>query len=183
MLDVAMAAAAVAAAVAATLLAALILFFLLLIAMPSRKTLCKSFIRRMSSLSWHESLFQSKISIVISVDIVFALTRFCNEFFNLHLHFLDRFLLFTMHGESELLCNYNEIMRRYCHCLVVQCGGRGTSIQGIKGGSLLLLLVLAVKNEGGVGCYEKGIVTKEQWNPKMLNPNGTYAGSSIKNSF
>jgi hypothetical protein len=35
------------------------------------------------------------------------------------------------------------------------------------------LLVLAVKNEGGVSCYEKGIVPKEQWNPKMLNPNGT----------
>ncbi len=56
-----------------------------------------------------------------------------------------------------------------------------TSIQGIKGGSLVLLLVLVVKNEGGVGCYEKGIVPKERWNPKMLNPNGTYAGSSIKN--
>jgi hypothetical protein len=41
--------------------------------------------------------------------------------------------------------------------------------------------VLAVKNERGVGCYEKGIVPKERWNPKMLNPNGTYAGSSIKN--
>jgi hypothetical protein len=41
--------------------------------------------------------------------------------------------------------------------------------------------VLAVKNEGGVGCYEKGIVPKEQWNSKMLNLNGTYARSSIKN--
>ncbi len=56
-----------------------------------------------------------------------------------------------------------------------------TLIQGIEGGSLLLLLVLAVKNEGGVGSYEKGIVPKERWNPKMLNPNGTYAGSSIEN--
>ncbi len=56
-LDVAMAAAAVAAAAAAamTLRAALILFCLLRIDMPSRKTLCKSFIRRMSSLSWRES--------------------------------------------------------------------------------------------------------------------------------
>ena len=36
---------------------------------------------------------------------------------------------------------------------------------------MLLLLVLAVKNEGGVGCYEKGIVPMERWNPKMLNPN------------
>ncbi len=53
--DVAMAAAAAAAAAAeATLQAALILFCLLPIAMPSRKTLCRSFIRRMSSLSWHE---------------------------------------------------------------------------------------------------------------------------------
>ncbi len=52
-LDVAMAAAAVAvvAVAAMTLWAALILFCLLQIDMPSRKTLCKSFIRRMSSLS------------------------------------------------------------------------------------------------------------------------------------
>ncbi len=56
-LDGAMAVAAVAAAVAGamTLRAALILFCLLRIDMPSRKTLCKSFIRRMSSSSWHES--------------------------------------------------------------------------------------------------------------------------------
>jgi hypothetical protein len=54
-LDVAMAAAAaVAAAAEATLRATLILFCLLQIAMPSRKTSCKSFICRMSSLSWHE---------------------------------------------------------------------------------------------------------------------------------
>jgi hypothetical protein len=72
-------------------------------------------------------------------------------------------------------------MHRYCQCIVVPWGGRATSIQGIEGGSLLLLLVLAVKNERGVSCFEKGIVPKEQWNPKMLNPNGTYAGSSIKN--
>ena len=57
MLDVAMAAAAVAAAAAAamTLRAALILFCLLRIDMPSRNTLGKSFIRRMSSSSWRES--------------------------------------------------------------------------------------------------------------------------------
>jgi hypothetical protein len=135
-------------------------------------------------IAWVEiinPLFQSKISIVIGVDIVFASTRFCNEFFNLRLHFLDWFLLFITHGESELLCDYNEIMCRYCHCIAVPWGGRATSIQGIKEGSLLLLLVLAVKNEGGVGCYEKGIVPKEWWNPKMLNLNGTYAGSSIEN--
>jgi hypothetical protein len=48
------AAAAAAAAVEATLRAALILFCLLQIAMPSRKTSCKSFIRQMSSSSWHE---------------------------------------------------------------------------------------------------------------------------------
>jgi hypothetical protein len=86
-----------------------------------------------------------------------------------------------MRGESKLLCDYNEIMLRYCHCITVPWGGWATLIQGIEGGSLLLLLVLAVKNEGGVRCYEKGIVPKEQWNPKMLNQNGTYAGSSIKN--
>ena len=72
-------------------------------------------------------------------------------------------------------------MCRYYNCIAVLWGGQSTLIQGIEGGSFLLLLVLAVKNEGGVGCYEKGIVPKEQWNPKMLNPNGTYAGSSIKN--
>ena len=56
-LDVAMAAVAVVAAVAvaaATLRVALILFCLLQIAMPSRKTSCKSFICQMSSLSWCE---------------------------------------------------------------------------------------------------------------------------------
>ncbi len=94
------------------------------------------------------------------MDIVFALLRIWNYFFQIRLQFLDRFLLFNMHGESELSCNYNEIMRRYYICI-----GRATSIQGIEGGSLLLLLVLAVKNEGVVGCYEKRIVPKEQWNP------------------
>jgi hypothetical protein len=71
-------------------------------------------------------------------------------------------------------------MRRYCQYIAVPWGGRPTLIQGIEGGSLLLLLVLAVKNEGGVSCYEKGIVPMEHWNPKMLNPNRTYVGSSIK---
>ena len=63
-LDVAMAAAVVAvvAAAAMTLRAALILFCLLRIDMPIRKTLCKSFIRRMSSSSWHESDYQSFFS-------------------------------------------------------------------------------------------------------------------------
>jgi hypothetical protein len=86
-----------------------------------------------------------------------------------------------MHGESELSCDYNEIMRRYYQCIAVLWGGWAALIQGIEGGSLLLLLVLAVKNKGGVGCYEKGIVPIERWNPKMLRTNGTYAGSSIKN--
>ncbi len=56
-LDVAMAVAAAEAAAAAeaTLQAALIFFCLLQIFMPSRYTSCKSFIRRMSSLSWRES--------------------------------------------------------------------------------------------------------------------------------
>jgi hypothetical protein len=88
------------------------------------------------------------------VDIVFALTRICDEFFQLHLQFLDQFLLFTTHDESELSCNYNQIMRRYYQCVAVPWGGRAALIQGIEGGSLLLLLVLAVKNEGGVGFYE-----------------------------
>ncbi len=94
------------------------------------------------------------------MDIGFALTGIRDKYFQLRLQFLDQFLLFNMHGESELSCNYNEIMHRYYNCIVW-----ATSIQGIKGGSLLLILVLAVKNEGGVGCYEKGIVPKERWNP------------------
>jgi hypothetical protein len=87
------------------------------------------------------------------VDIVFAFTRSCNEFFQLRLQFLDQFLLLTAHGESDLLCNYNEIMRRYCQCIAVPWGGQATSIQGIEGGSLLPLSVLAVKCEGGVGSF------------------------------
>ncbi len=87
------------------------------------------------------------------MDIIFALTRSCNELFQLRLQILDRFLLLTTHGESDLLCNYNEIMHRYCQCIVVPWGGRPTLIQGIEGDSLLLLLVLAVKNEGGVGSF------------------------------
>ncbi len=95
------------------------------------------------------------IIIVIVVDIVFALTRIHDELFQLCLQFLDQFLLFTMHGESELSCDHNEVMRRYYNCITVSWGGQSTSIQGIKGGSLLLLLVFAVKNEEGDGCYEK----------------------------
>ncbi len=93
------------------------------------------------------------IIIEIVVDVVFALTRSCNELFQLRLQILDRFLLLITHGESDLLCDYNEIMRRYCQCIAVPWGGWVTSIQGIEGGSLLLLLVLAVKNEGGVRSF------------------------------
>jgi hypothetical protein len=59
--------------------------------------------------------------------------------FQLRLQFLDQFLLFSTHGDN------NEIMHRYCQCITVLWGGQATSIQGIEGGSLLLLLVLAVK--------------------------------------
>ncbi len=93
------------------------------------------------------------IIIEIVVDIIFTLTRSCNEFFQLHLQILDRFLLLTTHGESDLSCGYNEIMRRYCQCIAVPWGGWPTSIQGIKGESLLLLLVLAVENEGDVWSF------------------------------
>jgi hypothetical protein len=56
--------------------------------------------------------------------------------------------------KSNLLCNYNEIMHRYCQCIAVQWGGQATSIQGIGGGSLLLLLVLAVKKrEVSIGSF------------------------------
>ncbi len=97
--------------------------------------------------------FQSAIIIEIIVDIIFALTRSCNELFQLCLQILDWFLLLITHGESDLSCDYNEIMRRYCQCIAVPWGGRATLIQGIKGGSLLLLLVLAVKNEGDVRSF------------------------------
>ncbi len=56
--------------------------------------------------------FQSAIIIAIVEDIIFALTRLCDEFFYLHLQFLDRFLLSVAHGESELSCNYDEITRK-----------------------------------------------------------------------
>ncbi len=95
------------------------------------------------------------------MDIVFALTRIRDELCQLRLKILDQFLLLTMHGVSDLSCDCNEIMRRCYICITVPWGGQSTSIQGIEGGSLLLLLVLAVENEGGVGCYEKGIVPKE----------------------
>ncbi len=84
------------------------------------------------------------------MDIYFASTRIRNELFQLRLQFLDWFLLFTTHGESELLCDYNEIMHRYCHCITVLWGRRAISIQSIKGGSLLLLLVSAVKKREGL---------------------------------
>jgi hypothetical protein len=76
--------------------------------------------------------------------------------------------------KSDLSCNYNEIMHRYCQCIVVWWGGRATSIQGIEGGSLLLLLVLAVKKrEVLIGCFllekmrKEDIrnATQERWNP------------------
>ena len=66
-----------------------------------------------------EPFFQCVIILVVSMDILldilFSLTRICNDICKLHLQLLDRFLLSTTHGECELLWNYNEIMRRYCH--------------------------------------------------------------------
>jgi hypothetical protein len=76
--------------------------------------------------------------------------------------------------KSDLSCDYNETMHRYCQCIAVRWGGRVTLIQGIEGGSLLLLLVLAVqKREVSIGCFllekmRKEDIrngTKEQWNP------------------
>ncbi len=56
--------------------------------------------------------------------------------------------------KSDLSCDYNEIMHRYCQCTAVRWGGQATSIQGIEGGSLLLLLVLAVKKrEVSIGSF------------------------------
>ncbi len=56
--------------------------------------------------------------------------------------------------KSDLSCDYNEIMHRYCQFIAMRWGGWATSIQGIKGGSLLQLLVLAVKKrEVSIGCF------------------------------
>ncbi len=64
------------------------------------------------------------------------------------------FFFFPRMVKSDLLCDYYEIMHRYCQCIAMRWGGRATSIQGIKGGSLLLLLVLAVKKrEVSIGCF------------------------------
>ena len=86
--------AAAAMAAAATLRAALILFCLLRIFMPISKTLCKSFIRQMSSSSWSESgisilFFQSAISNVIGVDNAFASTSIHDELFQPSPQFID----------------------------------------------------------------------------------------------
>ena len=64
------------------------------------------------------------------------------------------FFFFPRMVKSDLSCDYNEIMHRYCQCIAVRWGGWVTSIQGIEGGSLLLLLVLAVKKrEMSIGCF------------------------------
>ena len=75
--------------------------------------------------------------------------------------------------KSDLSCDYNEIMHRYCQCIAVRWGGGGTLIQGIEGGSLLLLLVLAVKKREVSGLSflrrtrkeDRRNGTKVQWNP------------------
>jgi hypothetical protein len=62
-------------------------------------------------------------------------------------------------------------------------------IRGIEGGSLLLLLVLAVKKRevSGLSFLRRMRIedrrngTKMRWNPYRLNPKGIYVGSDIKN--
>jgi hypothetical protein len=87
---------------------------------------------------------------------------------------LINFFFFPRMVKSDLSCDYNEIMHRYCQCIAVRWGGQATLIQGIKEGSLLLLLVLAAKKwEVLIGCLllekmKKEDIrngTKEQWNP------------------
>jgi hypothetical protein len=63
-------------------------------------------------------------------------------------------------------------MHRYCQCIAVRWGGQLALIQDIEGGSLLLLLVLAVKKrEVLIGSF------------LLENPKGTYVGSGIKNVY
>ena len=101
---------------------------------------------------------------MIAVDIVFASTSIRDEI-QLRLHFLDQFLLFYTHGENDLSCNYN-VHRGAVRDL-------GDNVQGIEGGSLLLLLVLAVKKREVSGLSflrrmrkeDRSNGTKVRWNP------------------
>ena len=77
--------------------------------------------------------------------------------------------------KSDLSCDYSDILHRYCQFIAVWWGGRATSIQGIEGGSLLLLLMLGVKKrEVSIGCFllekdeereDRRNGTKVRWNP------------------
>ena len=116
------------------------------------------------------------------MDILFGSTRICNEFCQLDLQLLDWFLLMlsTTYGESELSCNYNEIMRRYCNLHPVT----GINLRASKERSLLLPAVgFDLKAWGQRSAVYSGdnrekererrwkrIVPKLWRNPLSLNP-------------
>jgi hypothetical protein len=77
---------------------------------------------------------------VIAVDIVFASTSIHDELFQLCLHFLDPFLLFNMHGENDLSCNYNV------HCDAMRDSG------DIDPRHRRRIIAAAI----GVGCEKEG---------------------------
>ncbi len=77
---------------------------------------------------------------MIAVDIIFALTNICDELFQLCLHFLDQFLLFNMHGENDLLCDYNV------HCGAMKDSGN------IDPRHQRRIIAAAI----GVGCEKEG---------------------------
>ncbi len=79
------------------------------------------------------------------MDIVFALTSIHDELFQLHLHFLDQFLLFNMHGENDLSCNCNV------HCNAVMDSGD----IDLRHQRRIIAAAIGVgcEKEGGVGSF------------------------------
>ncbi len=82
---------------------------------------------------------------MIAVDIIFALTSICDELFQLRLHFLDRFLLFNMHGENDLSCDYN----------VHHCAVKGSGDIDPRYRRRIIAAAIAI----GVGCKKEGGVS------------------------
>ncbi len=79
------------------------------------------------------------------MDIVFALTSIRDESFQLHLHFLDRFLLFNTHGENDLSCDYNV------HCSAVRDSGDIDPRHQRR--IIAAAISVGCEKEGGVGSF------------------------------
>ncbi len=74
------------------------------------------------------------------MDIIFTSASICDELFQLHLHFLDRFLLFNTHGENDLSFDYN-----------VHCGAM-RDLGDIDPRHRRRIIAAAI----GVGCEKEG---------------------------